>query len=601
MNKELRLGSTSKNKLDGGLCLNEPSSIGINQSPYGGLLNMCLDDGGQLTKRQGQKFVYSTSLGEGAITGLYADYKGLTIFSHGTKLYSQLRSEQPLEIADNLSNAKTCMFTYSSILYIVNNGKYFQYDGIEVKEVDPYVPRVSMNRKPDGSNSEVDESWNMIGRGFKDSFNADGITKVYTLSMKGLDTDKVTCNLNGTEGNGFTVDRTNGIVTFTTAPVKGTNNLEIIGYKTFPKLADNVLKCTFACEFSNRMFLSGNSDLPNYYFASGLSSSVDATYFPQKYQYAIRGSDKDITGFKVHYNKLVVFKEDLTCTVTSALGLDNTASFPIEYLNTDVGCDIKDSIQLVNNNIVFANTSGGIYIIVSTQIPGEKSVLPVSLNINGSIDTPGLLQEDLESLKNATSVDYGYKYYLCVNDKCYVWDYKDNFSINNPSNLRWLYYDNINAAIFSIRRNNIVYADRTTGLLKEFSNAYNDFGEPINSIWATKLLDFGFPDWLKTINYIWYTCRANSSSSITINFLNDNGEKLATQIIPSSSTKSFNWGNFSWNNFTWATQIFSPTIKLKAKIKKVKYFQMEFSNNIFNENLSIINLVIDYLLVRKVK
>lgn len=601
MNKELRLGSTSKNKLDGGLCLYEPSSISINQSPYGGFLNMCLDDGGQLTKRQGQKLVYQTSLGDGAINGMYADYKGLTIIAHGTKLYSQKANEQPVEIFSSINNAKTFMFAYSSTLYIINGGKYLKFDGTTVSYVVPYVPRVSFNRKPDGSNSAIDESWNMIGRGFKDSFNADGTAKTYKLSMQGLDVDVVTSNIGGTEGNGFTVDRAKGEVTFTTPPPTGTNNLEIIGYKTFNKLSDSVLNCTFACEFSNRMFFGGNKDLPNSYFAGGLSSGNDATYFPQKYQYQIRGTDKAITGFKVHYNKLVVFKEDLCCTVESSLGLDNTASFPIEFLNTDIGCDIPDSIQLINNNIVFSNTTGGVYMIISTQIPGEKSILPVSLNINGSVDTPGLLQENISDLKKASSIDYGYKYYLCINDKCYVWDYKDNFDIGNPRNLRWLLYDNINAHTFGIKGTELFYGDRNTGVLKCFTNILNDFGQPINSIWSTKLMDFSFPDMLKTINYIWYTCKANSLSTVTMNFLNDRGDSLATQVIATKDINIFAWDTFKWDNHSWKIQLFSPTIKRKVKVKKVKYFQIEFRNNVFNENLSIISLVIDYLLVRKVK
>lgn len=598
---ELRLGSTSKTQLDGGLCLYEESSIGLNQSPYGGLLNMCLDDGGMPTKRPGQRYLYQTSLGEGGINGLYADYKGYTVIAHGTKLYKQRGTEQPTEIYSELANAKAFMFIYNGILYLLNGSQYIQFDGTTVKSVSPYKPRVSMNRKPDGSTSEVDESWNMLGRGFRNTFNGDGTTKIYKLSLTALDVDAVISNVGGTEGNGFTVDRTTGTVTFNTAPPQGTNNVEITAYKTFPKLAENILKCKFGVEFSNRMFLGGNEDLPNYYFAAGLTDGIDASYFPQKYQYAIRGGDKAVTGFKVHYNKLVVFKEDLTCTVEASTGLDNTASFPISYLNTDIGCDIPDSIQLVNNNIVFANTYYGVCIIVSTVVQGEKSILPVSLNINGSYGRPGLLNEDINELKKATSADFGYKYYLCVRDKCYVWDYKDNFNINNPRALRWFYYDNVNANCFGIRNNELLYGHREKGVICAFTNVLNDFGNPINGVWKSKLIDFGYPDWLKTINYIWYTCKANSSSEVNINYYNDNGELLASVVVPSNKLKSFSWNNFSWNSFTWKVQIFAPTIRVKPRVKRVKYFQIELKNNKFNENLSIISLVIKYTMTKKVR
>lgn len=598
---ELRLGSSSKIQLDGGLCLYEESSIGLNQSPYGGLLNMCLDDGGMPIKRPGQRYLYENSLGDGGINGLYADYKGYSIIAHNTKLYKQRGAEQPSEIYSGLDNSKAFMFVYNGILYLLNGSQYIQYDGITVKNVEPYKPRVSMNRKPDGSSSQVDESWNMLGRGFRNTFNGDGTTKVYKLSLIGLDSDIVSSNVGGSEGNGFVVDRQSGTITFDTAPPQGTNNVEITAYKSFVDLASNILKCKFGVEFSNRIFLGGNGNLPNYYFASGVTDQVDASYFPQKYQYAIRGGDKAVTGFKVHYNKLIVFKEDLTCTVEAATGLDNTASFPIEYLNTDVGCDIPDSIQLINNNVVFANTYGGVYVIVSTMVPGEKSIQPVSLNINGSYGRPGLLDEDIIELKKATSIDFGYKYYLCVRDKCYVWDYKDNFSINTPKNLRWFIYDNINANCFGVRNNELIYGHRNTGMICTFTNVLNDFGKPINGLWKSKLIDFGYPDWLKTINYIWYTCKANSSNEVNVNYYNDNGELLASVVVPGNKIKSFNWSNFNWSNLTWRVQIFAPTIRIKPRVKRIKYFQIEFKNNKYNENLSIISLVIKYTMTKKVR
>ena len=595
---ELRLGVDNKNNLNGGLCLDEESSIKLNQSPYNGLLNMCLDNGGQLTKRPGQSNLF-TSLGTGPINGIYGDFKGYTIFAWGTNVYKQRGTEAPTSIYSGVTNAKCFFFTYNSILYLMNGSQYLQYDGTTMKAVVPYAPRVSINRKPDGSNSVVDESWNMIGNGFRDSFNGDGTTKTYQLSLKGLDSTTVTCNLPGvTEGAGMTVDRTAGTVTFTTAPASGNNNVEITAYKNM-NLSQNILKCTKGIEFSNRIFVTGNSNLANYYFCTGLTDLIDASYFPQKYMYAIRGSEKAVTGFKVHYNKLVVFKEDLTCTVTASTGLDNTASFPIEYLNTEIGCDIPDSIQLVNNNIIFANTYGGVFLIVSTQVIGEKSVLPISQNINENLDRPGLLAEP--NLKTASSVDHNYKYYLCVNGKAYVLDYRDGLAIQNPDNMKWFLYDNINANNFAIRGNELLYGDKTEGKLVTFTTNFHDFGQPIKAIYSTKLFDFGIPDYLKTIKYIWYTLKANSSAKVSIKFLTDNSNSKVSEDLPTNINSSFKWSSFNWNNFTWNVLNFAPTIRIKARLKKIKYFQVVFENNTLNENLTIINLVIQYTVNRRVK
>jgi len=595
---ELRLGVDNESSLNGGLCLDEESSIKLNQSPYNGILNMCLDNGGQLTKRPGQKNLF-TSLGAGGINGLYGDFKGYTIFSHSNKIYKQKGTEAPIEIYTGSANAKTFFFAYNGILYLLNGSQYLQWDGSTMKAVAPYIPQVSINRKPDGSQSTVNESWNMIGAGFKDSFNGDGTTKIYKLSLNGLDSTTVTCNVGGKEGTEFTVDRAAGTVTFNTAPGSGNNNVEITAYKTIPGLASNILKCTKGIEFSSRIFVTGNTDLANYYFATGLTDLIDASYFPQKYQYAIRGSEKAVTGFRVHHNKLIVFKEDLTCTVDAATGLDNTASFPMQYLNTDIGCDIADSIQLVNNNIVFANTYGGVYMVVSTQIQGEKSILPISQNVNGNVDRPGLLAE--LNLKSACSMDHNYKYYLCVNSRCYVLDYKEGLDVIDPLNLKWFLYDNINANNFVLRGTELIYGHKEEGRLITFQNNLNDFGQPIKAIYTTKLLDFGTPDYLKTIRYIWYTLKANSTAKISLKFLTDNSNLKISEDIPDNLNRSFSWDNFNWSSFTWNILNFAPTIRVKAKLKKIKYFQIVFENNVLNENLTVINLVIQYTINRRVK
>lgn len=600
-NKELRVGVSSKVQFDGGICYGDESNIELSQSPYGGLLNMCLDDGGMPTKRMGQQYMCE-SYGDKGIKGLYPNYKGKIIFASDVNLYSLGDNGIPVMVHSGLSGNDVFMFTYNAILYVIDGVNFYRYDGNKFKIVVPYVPRVTMNRKPDGSSSSVDESWNMIGNKFKDSFNGDGASKTYKLSLFPLDAGStVECYVNGARTSSFTVDLNTGIVTFNTAPSSGNNNVEIVAVKTFNGLKDNILKCKFGIEFSNRMFLGGNDNLPNFYFAGGLSDNNDASYFPQKYQYSIKGSDKAVTGFKVHYNKLVVFKEDMTCTVTAATGLDNEASFPIEFLNTDIGCDIPDSIQLINNNIVFANTYGGVHMIVSTDVIGEKAIVSISDNINGSYDRPGLLYEDKIGLKKACSADHGNKYYLCVNGRCYVWDYKGTYNVNYPDKLKWFIYDNVFAKKFGVKNNELFYGHSKKDILCKFIESKNDFGDPINGVFKTKLIDFGYPDWFKTVSYIWYTCKANSASEVKINYFNDEGNIINSELIPASELTSFNWGRFNWGKFNWIVKTFSPTLRLKVKLKKIKYFQIELINNKVNENLSIINLVIRYNLTRKVK
>ena len=216
-NKELRIGASAKAQFDGGICYDDETSIELNQSPYGGLLNMCLDDGGMPTKRMGQQYVFENSLGDSGIKGMFANYKGETIIVNNNKLYKQTGANDPVEIYSGLSDEEVFMFSYNAILYVLDGFKFIRYDGNEVKDVEPYVPRVTMNRKPDGSSSSIDESWNMIGDKFRDSFNGDGASKVYKLSLSPLDSSDVVCEVNNSRVTNFTVDKGSGTITFDTA------------------------------------------------------------------------------------------------------------------------------------------------------------------------------------------------------------------------------------------------------------------------------------------------------------------------------------------------------------------------------------------------
>ena len=605
---ELRMGTDSKIPLNGGLSLKyQESALTDMQSPK--IENMNADDRGSLIKRWGLTYLFATSLGATPINGVYDGvYKGNLMLHWGTSLYTQAGSSQPVLIYTGLANAKSFFFVFNSILYIMDGTNYIQFDGTTVKAVVPYIPTISITRKPDGTQSTVNESWNMLGNGFTDSFNGDNITKIYQLSLKGLDANTVTSNVGGTEGAGFTVDRTNGIVTFTTAPIVGIDSVKITAYKTQAGLALQIQNCTFAMECYGVMFVSGNPNMVNYYWASGVTLQIDASYFPQKRFYTLKGADKKITGFALHFGQLVIFKEDLIARVSAITDLSNNTSFAIDFVNNTIGCDMPYTIRTSMNDIVFCNTYGGVYILQKSLnlYTNDKTALPISGNINGIDLRPGLLQENITDLQNASSYVYHYKYYLCVGTHAYVWDFDISYySASNTGqtqyDLTWWYYTNVNAKQFFNINNILYFTDRNVGLISLFANRLNDYGLPINASWRSKLMDFQHPDWEKTVSYIWLTTRAGSGSAININYFDENESLINNTVIPANVTKSFSFSNFSFSNFTFGVQRFAPTIKDMPKLKKIVYFQIEITNSNFNENLSLISLVIKYILNKKVR
>lgn len=613
---ELRLGSDSNVLLDGGYSVKyDPSQLRDNQSPY--MPNMAVING-ELSKRPGQAYAYTASLGAGKINGIYERlFNGFKVFAWGTDIYKQSGSSPPVSIRSGLANSKGVFFTFGANLYYLNGTNYVVWDGVatSASNVAGYIPTLTISRPPAGGGT-VNEPLNQLQPGFKDSFSGDGTSKVYQLSQTNLDATAVTAMVNGVakaETTDFTVDRTTGKVTFTVAPPSGTpNNVVITAYKTISGYANRILNCTLAISYGGendtRVFFSGNSSFPRRLFRTGVN---DPTYWPDT-GYQDVGSTESITALAKHFDKLIIFKPNSiyysSFNNTAQQGLWGFAgmevNFPTAPLNSAIGCDMPGSVQIIENNVVFGHSERGIFILVSTAVKDERVVRPISGNINGNSLRPDLLSISKSTLQDASSIDFDSKYILCVGNNAYVWDYRVSPFINtgdvaaDEERLTWYYWTNINASCWMQDSQKVFYGYRTNGLLATFQDPFNDFGNSINGVWRSKVFDFNLSDWLKTVAEMWFTTRAGSYSSISIKYLDEQGSVLDAATL---NTSSYSWARFAWNQFSFAVFQYAPTIRRKPKIKKVQYFQVEFSNSVLNQNLSILSLIIRYLTVRKVK
>lgn len=428
---------------------------------------------------------------------------------------------QPIEIHGSLNAAKVSFFEMGGKCYIQDGKNFLVYDGDTVKNVEdePYIPTLTIS-KPPGGGGEPFEDFNLLGKGFKDSFSADGTEKEYQLSLKGLDSTSVKAEINGTtmnEGSGFTVDRVNGKVTFTTAPTEGTNNVIITAYKTQSDFPNRIKKCTFNVAFGGDndtyTFVSGNPDEKNTIWRSGLNDKglPDASYWPENSFYKPGGDNEAVQGFSKQYDYLLIEKEyskwSMTVNVTGGKVL-----FPLKPINEQVGTLARGSIQIIENNPVSLDRKG-LYSIVSTMIRDERNIKHLSENVDAR-----LLSEP--NLENAISVDFDKKYWLMVNGNVYVYDYRIN---------EWYFYDNIHATCFLVVDNHLYFGGE--GLVYRFkkrteNEPYHDDWKPINAHWRSKLLNFGLPERYKLINRVFYTLKPDSHTSSALSIRTDkNPEK----------------------------------------------------------------------------
>lgn len=594
---------------------NQDNSIGNGQSPY--MKNVNIDDGGKPTKRRGQKYIFATGLGAGSINGLYKElFYNYIIFAHGTKLYKYLEStDTRTELMSGLSNTKGYFYTFNDVLFYKNGVDWIQITSSFVTSTavsNAYIPLILTGKTPTGGGT-ANEGWNLLSAGFKESFSGTVGATAYSLSMAGLDATAVTAIVNGSaqaETTNFTVNRTTGVVTFNVAPGSGTNNVIITAYKTILGYQDRIIKAKRVTLYGggtndSRVFLMGNPDYKNVYWYTGLTGNTayDALYYPENNFNRIGSDAKAISAWSYLYSSLIALKEDGLYKIVYNLS-GGVVTFPVSILNRQVFCDMPDSVQIIKNAPVFFNTqSGGWTIVSNSLIESEKNVEPISGLVNLSPDrTMGILTNTTEDLQNASSFDDGEKYHLCIGNEEWLWDYYKSPYVGNQDALIWLYNTNTNFNNYAYIDREIYAGDRTNGELIKFQDNKNDFGESINAVWRSKLFDFDKLDWIKTVKLFNFRTRANQGSSISVIFYNDNGEPItASETVPSNATGSFDWDNIDWDSFTWDVTNFAPTIPLKPNIPNVVQTQVEFSNNVLNETLSVLGWILYYTLDRRIK
>jgi hypothetical protein len=585
--------------------------ISNGQSPA--MQNVNLDDRGAITKRRGQIWVLPASKGDGGIKGYYKElFYGRHVYAWGTGLYSfDETTGTETTLATGLTSAKGKFFVFNDVLHYKNGTDYKLIDStFTVSDIttDAHIPTLTIGRSPTGGGTAY-EQFNLAQPKFIDSFNGNGSATAYTLSLSGLDATPVIASTDGgatwdkVETTHFTVNRTTGIVTWTAGPASGTNNVKIQGAKTVAGMVEKIKGCLYSELFGggsqdSRIFTAGNPNYKNAYYYTGLTGNPakDATYWPENNFNRIGSDAKKIVGWSKLYSRLLPVKEDGIFSITYSSG---SVTFPVSVLNSQVGCDMPGSIQIIKNLPVYGNTKSGLWIITSTLIESEKNVYQISALINGVKNLrPGLLDESVSDLQNCSSFDDGRKYYICVGSKVWVWDYEASPYGGNQDELKWFPYTNINAEHWAYMNRETYFGDRTIGQISKFQDNYNDFGQPIDAFWKSKALDFGLPNWLKNILDLYFSTRSGNNTNLTFRLEDDRNVKTKPIAI---KAESFSWDTTTWTTWSWKVFRFQISKHIKVMSKNTVNFQVTVSNNELNKNLSLMSLTLSYTADRKVR
>ena len=581
------------------------SQIELNQADYAE--NIIYQDGIP-DCRPGQAQTHAT-YGVGGINGKWeyrkADGTVIDLEAWGTKLYS-VAGAISTEIYNALTNAKACGFPFNGHHYVLNGTNFVRYDGVAVSTLASisYVPTLDMGTAPAGTGSTPKEKLNYLSNSFKRSYSADGTATAYQLPFTAL-TSINSVWINGvlkTLTTDYTIDLVLGKVLFVSAPAAGTNNVVIQGTKTGLMDATKITKCKYAITYASRIWLTGNPDATATVYSTGLTGdySADGTYFPEN-GWAIVGGDDANTGWGMHYNDLILFKErsiEASGMITDATG--NVLFTWNNNLSPNVGCDMPDSIQHFDDLIAFCNTVSGPHVLVATIVKGQRNIRPIGYNCNGSIYKAGVLDLPIENLKNASSVNDGKHYWLCVGSKAWVWDYFSTPYNGKPRTLSWWSQTNINARCWLVKDRDVYFGDRDNGVVQKLTpGIFNDNGAAINNVLRTAFLSPEKSEqWLKNVSKMWLNLRKGTGSIINVKVISN--KKEISRPILAAETAGFNWDTFDWDNFTWVVDNTDKTILMRLPVKNTTGIQIEFSNNEINQTLPIVSAKITFELTKEI-
>ena len=549
------------------------------------------------------------------------------IYHVGDKMYFRAGNSENFELIYNNANQHLSKsFQLNDKIYILDGKSIYSYstDNESVVPIDDgngYIPLVTFAKEPSGGGTPLD-ALNLLQPAFYEQFAVTADTETETafhLSFRGLDPTPVKVWLLNQFGNweqkientDFTVDRANGIINFTTAPgqspLKGEDNVKVLAYRTINGYADRINKCTIGALFgvggaSDRLFLTGNPDYPNYDFYSEMN---DASYFPDT-GYAVLGSSKSaVVGYAIINNYLAAFKDEY----------DDSQSVFIregDMISDEETKVSKPAFKLINtlqgNGVIAPYSFGylqteplfltrsGVYAITVQDITGEKYSQSRSFYIDGQLKKES-------NLENAFAVVFNDQYILAINNKLYILDGLQPVRTDRSAPYSTRQYAAFLCtdvpALCLWTDEQALWFGTNDGRVCRFANdiedleSYNDDGKAIYSCWDTPDLDGKLFYKNKTFRY--FAIRLMKALRTSARLYSN---KLGTWTFIKEDASSgilFDFENINFELFSFSTDSSEKVSHAKLRVKKVDKARFRVENGKLNEPFGLFDLALEYI------
>lgn len=541
------------------------------------------------------------------------------LFAHvGLRLVAyklQVESDPELEAAvgtrhliqGNLERVPGSFARYDQYLFYKTSGSYVRVaynaetDDFTVRPLQDlpglvYIPVIQINTDPETGAGDMYQPENRLS-GFKRvQYNGKTDKSVYCLPTEADSIYQVKVDgVERTKGVSWSFENGKVVFNVNSAPPAGENNVEIMYYQRNEDAYNSVMRCTKMAVFGGTqelcIVLGGCEAQPNAYFWSGNTNlAMDPTYFPMSHYNLAGDAADEITGFGKQQNMLVIFQpRSVGRAVMGTEEINGRAQITMNYtrINSEIGCDLPRTIQLVENNLVWCSRRDGVCYLKDSSAAYENNIVRISRKVDGDSRNPGLL----EMVKNAEadqvwSVDTGSKYLLGCGGDAYEW----NYEISGYTEPSWFSHTGIQGVAFvpDLQR---LWELTEDGTVAEFQHCYADFGAGIDKVYVLPPRNFGSYDRLKNIMSMLFTIRGDTNANTRIEYSCDYGSRIDPTPLVS---RSYRLSPRDLSFRCLASNAFAYVARRKPGYHNIRHLRVKLYNDEAGKDLSLIAAQIFY-------
>lgn len=483
------------------------------------------------------------------------------------------------------------MFGFGGKLWLLTGSEYYCWDGTTFTVPEGYIPLVAVTIGPEGgaSGGELLEQVNKLNGKRRAWLSPDGAGTVFHLPdsypIQAVDYVKDLGTNQELPATDYTVDLTGRTVTFGTAPIEGTNSLEV-GWHVAENFRSEVCAMRYS-EFYNgsqdtRVFLYGDGSSEALYSDLDYLGTPRADYFPDLNEIRVGVENTAITGMIRQYSRLICFKTDGAWSIsfgqiTTPQG-DSIPGFYTTPINRSIGNEAMGQVQLVLNNPVtlfgsdlYEWRSGSFGNLTND----ERQAKRISDRVFEAL-------HDMDVL-GVTAFDDNYHqelFILAENGNALVWNYVAD---------AWYFYDNFPMYRPFSFGGELYYGSRWGGIQHVSTDyAYDKFADQevqaIDCYWSSGSMSFGADYQRKYSAMIWLGIKPETKGEVLVTVETDKSVSYQEKVVTSAL---FGFDNVDFEDFTFETNRKPQMKRLKIKAKKFVFYNLILKSNNANAGATV--------------